>query len=419
MYRQFVYYEQYLLELVAPWKIMERIERRYYKNGALLMECRVKDGLYDGVCRVFYASGKLRSSRTFEKGRIVGEHLEYYESGALMWRYPTSDGNYNGVAEEFYEDGCIKTEIPFVNGRAENITTHYDEYGLVISRIPYKHGEPDGIARYYDAERLSMTLPYENGKRQGFSRYYDEDGDMFRTSLFIDNEYCGSRQYDYYEKGVVSCECNVDGYLPNGEAIYFHKNGKIAAKVIFDKGIAKDGRYAHFDENGIADGCIEYRNNVAFRYNTKDELIEDWVNYRHHPNGLCHRRLPDGNIESFYMCEGSPCESLDDFLDENFEIVAERCHERFGKRRPELGEFHYTRFFRELYRTVMESPLTQTEYSDYSELELCDIEKVDDETFFNYIARDVILRLRLPNDGETEKYIASKLRELVLPQENG
>ncbi len=34
-----------------------------------------------------------------------------------------------------------------------------------------------------------MTLPYENGKRQDFSMYYDEGGDIYRTSIFIDNQY--------------------------------------------------------------------------------------------------------------------------------------------------------------------------------------------------------------------------------------
>ena len=99
------------------------------------MECRVRDGLYDGVCRVFYPGGNLKSSRTFDMGMLVGEHLEYYEDGSLMWRYPTSDGYYNGVAEEFYEDGGIKTRILFVNGFAEDVTTHYDEDGQASGNL--------------------------------------------------------------------------------------------------------------------------------------------------------------------------------------------------------------------------------------------------------------------------------------------
>lgn len=259
-------------------------------------------------------------------GRIVGEHLEYYEDGSQMWRYPTSDGYYNGVAEEFYEDGGIKTRILFVNGFAEDVTTHCDEDGQVISRIPYKHGEPNGIATYYDdGDRISMTLPYENGKRQGFSMYYDDDGDVFRTSIFIDNEYIGSRQTDYYEKGVKSCECDIEGYLP------------------------------------------------------------------------------DGGTEAFYMCEGSECDGHNEFLEENFEIVADRCRERFGKKRPDLDEALYVQFFGEQYHTIAESPLAQKEFCNYEELDVCDIMAIDDDTFFRYMARDLLLRLRLPNDGETEK----------------
>ncbi|WP_294115364.1 toxin-antitoxin system YwqK family antitoxin [uncultured Fibrobacter sp.] len=392
---------------------MERIERRYYKNGALLMECRVRDGLYDGVCRVFYPGGNLKSSRTFDMGMLVGEHLEYYEDGSLMWRYPTSDGYYNGVAEEFYEDGGIKTRILFVNGFAEDVTTHYDEDGQVISRIPYKHGEPDGIATYYEGDKVSMTLPYENGKRQGFSMYYDEDGDIYRTSIFIDNQYCGSRQMSYYEKGVVSCECDIEGYLPDGEAVYLHRNGKVASKVRFKKGVAVDGRYAHFDENGNEDSYIVYKNNTATRYDMKGEFLEDWVNYRHHPNGLCHRCLPDGGTEAFYMCEGSECDSHDEFLEENFEIVADRCRERFGKKRPDLDQALYVQFFGEQYRMIAESPLAQNEFCNYEELDVCDIMAIDDDTFFRYMARDLLLRLRLPNDGETEKKLTCNLKEFV------
>ena len=86
-----------------------------------------------------------------------------------------------------------------------------------------------------------MTLPYENGKRQGFSMYYDEDGDIYRTSIFIDNQYCGSRQMSYYEKGVVSCECDIEGYLPDGgtEAIYMCEVANAIAMTSSSKKISK------------------------------------------------------------------------------------------------------------------------------------------------------------------------------------
>ena len=168
-----------------------------------------------------------------------------------------------------------------------------------------------------------------------------------------------------------------------------------------------------FDENGNEDSYIVYKNNTATRYDMKGEFLEDWVNYRHHPNGLCHRCLPDGGTEAFYMCEGSECDSHDEFLEENFEIVADRCRERFGKKRPDLDQALYVQFFGEQYRMITESPLAQNEFCNYEELDVCDIMAIDDDTFFRYMARDLLLRLRLPNDGETEKKLTCNLKEFV------
>jgi hypothetical protein len=61
----------------------------------------------------------------------------------------------------------------------------------------------------------------------------------------------------------------------------------------------------------------------------------------------------------------------------------------------------------------MESPAAQVEYNNYAELENPGPGGISDEQFADYVVREFVLRLRLPNDGETEREIVKGLRELL------
>lgn len=357
----------------------------YGEDGVLIRKTAFADDKVDGEDIFYYPNGAVREKLVYDRGTLIGDEL-FYENGNVNWRYSISGGVRNGMAYQFFEEGNLRCEMP------------------------YRDDVPEGLAKFYDFEgALVLEIPYEKGRREGLVKTYNEYGLVETESLYADNQYCGGLE-NYYEDGTLRNRCEMNYELPEGEELEFHDNGTIASKVRYMRGMPVDGQYERLDENGNPDGYYEYKNGEWRLYGPDGELCMEWHCYRNRCNGSCHINDPENGSYDGYIMDDEPCDSLEDFLDLTFSYLAAKCTERFGSVH---NEDEFKEFFAAAYEKSVNSIAAQVEYDDYAELDACFTRELPDDRYVDYLVREFILRLRLPNDGDTEREIVHDFKEMV------
>ena len=405
---------------------------RFFPDGKLCEKCHYTTGVLDGEESIYYEDGSLRRQSTYKMGLLTGKSTRYYENGQLTWVREfengiVKDGSVtvydnegviiftevweNGIMRAYRVDGGLSYEGRFMNFREVGLHIRYYENGQVYKKAHYSMGRLDGVIQIYDESgALRSEIPYVNDKREGFMKTYNADGSVETESLYADNQYCGGKEYSY-EDGTLSSQCEMNYELPEGEELEFHDNGVIASKSFYRHGMPIEGRIERVDENGNPNGYYEYKNGKWRFYSTEGELRIEWQCYRNRSNGSYHI-INDPEIGTYdcYMVDDEPCGSLEEFLDVTFDLLAAKCAQRFGDIH---SEDDFKEFFAGAYNKAVNSLAAQIEYDDYAELDACFTRDLPDDRYVDYLVREFVLRLRLPNDGDTERNIVHDLKEMV------
>lgn len=409
----------------------EGVFTRFFPNGKLCEKCHYINGVLDGEEIIYYENGALRRQSVYKMGLLSGKATRYHENGQMACEREFENGVmkdgtvlvydkegchvstelwWKGVMRLFDVDGNIIYKGGFMNFKEVGRHIWYYRNGQVYRKMYFRMGLLDGITQIYDKFGiLRREIPYINGKREGFAKTYYSDGAVETESLYVDNQYYGGQQY-FYEDGVLRIQSEMNYELPEGVELEFHDNGAIACKAFYKHGWPVDGRYERRDENGNPDGYYEYKNGGWRLYGLDGELRREWLCFRNLCNGKCHEYDSEGGVYEGYAMDNEPCESLEDFLDKTFDLLAAKCAWRFvdGPRKDELKIF-----FANAYEKAVNSIAAQVEYDDYAELDSCFIKDLPDDRYIDYLVREFVLRLRLPNDGDTEREIVLGLKEMV------
>jgi antitoxin component YwqK of YwqJK toxin-antitoxin module len=120
---------------------------RRSRNGKLLHLANFRDGLPWGEEKIWYSSGQLQESQTWEKGSLYqsaytlksgqyilsanlkGEFTDYYENGQKRSYSFYKNGKLHGASKGWYENGKIKWDSNYSNGELNGYLTEYDENG--------------------------------------------------------------------------------------------------------------------------------------------------------------------------------------------------------------------------------------------------------------------------------------------------
>ena len=439
---------------------MEKVElfMRYYPEGELLEESETVNGVNHGKSILFYRSGAHRSEDNFRNGLLDGESLLFYESGAVEWRCEYRRGLVTGKEYAYHENGRVKKVTEYVDGMVvDSDIPVYDELGILRNTEKWRNGycrafhrdgrimyegarvnhecvgiqkqyNPDGSLhreefywrgrrygklRQFDRSGVLLSeTEYANGMRQGYERLYNPDGTVYRKSLYVDDQYCGGKALEY-DDGVLISECDMKYELPDGEEVCYNENGTVQSRIPYSNGMMVDGKYEKFAEDGTVDGYIECRNNRSVITDLEGNLQYEAEHYRNHLNGHCCMFTSEFEKLDGYFVDDEFYETKEEFLDVSFELMANICLEIFADSFPEYTMETYKDFFAEAYEKAENSPAAQVKYHDYAELENPGPDGIPEGRLVDYLVREFVLRLRLPNDGETEREIVKGLRELL------
>ena len=93
--------------------------RKYWDNGQLFMEYRVKGDIRDGECKTWDINGQLRVQCYYKEGKKEGEYKEWYENGQLSRQYYYKDGKEHGECKEWNKKGRLRCNIDFKEGKVD------------------------------------------------------------------------------------------------------------------------------------------------------------------------------------------------------------------------------------------------------------------------------------------------------------
>lgn len=109
-----------------------------------------------------------------EKGQMAEEGLikngnrhgawKLYIDGVLWCEKQMKDGVEDGLTKIYDKNGKIIKEIPYKDGKVHGVYRQYDEGGTWRTEIPFRNGEMHGKRRDYKDGRLYKTILYSHGK---------------------------------------------------------------------------------------------------------------------------------------------------------------------------------------------------------------------------------------------------------------
>ena len=119
-------------------------QENYFVNGKKRNEVGERNGLFNGVYKLFYSSGEPRIEGRYVDGEKEGLWTTWYENGVVKKEGNFLDSNYDGLWIENFPNGQTRSEINYLNGKKDGLQTIYDENGNVVSQQLFKNGKVVG-----------------------------------------------------------------------------------------------------------------------------------------------------------------------------------------------------------------------------------------------------------------------------------
>ncbi|MFA6922817.1 MAG: toxin-antitoxin system YwqK family antitoxin [Bacteroidales bacterium] len=115
---------------------------RYHAGtGGVMEEVNYFDGLKDGECKKYYATGQVSAEGSYKAGRKEGPWITYYSV-----------------------NGEKKSEGNYVKGKMDGEWKFYNSKAILIASGTYKNDLKEGVWEYYDSDgNVVATKKYVKG----------------------------------------------------------------------------------------------------------------------------------------------------------------------------------------------------------------------------------------------------------------
>lgn len=175
--------------------------------------------------------------------------------------------NSDGISKVFYKNGKLKTEIPYQNGKKNGLAREFYETGIIYQEIEYKNGLKHGIAtRYYENGAVHQVTAYDSNRRHGKLEKFKPDGSRLSVATYHEDEPCKGL-VEYLRNGTIKNNypsivvTPIDNLLKNDTyTIRFSLSDKHRAVEFFIGELSKEGcltsrleKLDDFDNDGVAE----------------------------------------------------------------------------------------------------------------------------------------------------------------------
>lgn len=251
-----------------------------FPNGSTRIGGHYRDGLLDGAWERRHPSGGVAESGAFAAGQKHGTWTQRAPAGTVLGTYELVNGT--GIERRWLDDGQLYSEIAFKAGIEHGPAKYYTADGALIASARYANGKLDGPKSFGTRRTLRFDETYANGvlvgkreiwdgftpiaqerydrrgrldgpytlwrsrkvtrvegrfahgKRTGAWVWHDRDGNLEREGSYVDGKRDG-RWTEYADGKVVFTGAYTAG-KPNGELVYFDRNGNELGKFTITDG---------------------------------------------------------------------------------------------------------------------------------------------------------------------------------------
>lgn len=226
----------------------EKDERRSWQWGRGIVLLKTLRNLYqhpvkhyeNETRKEYYSNGQIEIEETYINGKRNGDRRIWYPNGVLTCKETYINDTLNGKAEWFFASGQLKDEFFYQKGRKYNVARSYYDTTFDNMDLRWRSGNDP------DFNLDSLYLEYKRIQPRLETVY-----DSYGREIII---------REYYRNGRISHEYTNDNDRNFRTAIFYHKNGRLAAIQYFLNG--KDyGHYQSYDENGLPNRGWDYDEN--------------------------------------------------------------------------------------------------------------------------------------------------------------
>ena len=242
----------------------------YYNNGKVKSSGTYKDGIPEGVTRIYSEEGLVIAGKIYSGGLIVAEGIydkkghqqgkwkEYFANGKLKSEGEYIDGKRTGAWIYYYENGKIEQQGKFIaGGQPVGDWSWYYENGKILREEKFRSGKPDGtMVEYSDSGMVITKGGFIDGEKDG--PWVNIDGDRKNEGSYKNGQMEGPWKSTYANGKKAFEGSYVDGN-ENGKHVYYYGSGSIEQEGKYIMG-NKEGDWKHFDSGGLLVSIFSYVN---------------------------------------------------------------------------------------------------------------------------------------------------------------
>ncbi|MDD5571486.1 MAG: toxin-antitoxin system YwqK family antitoxin [Bacteroidales bacterium] len=158
------------------------------KKGRRGMNQMDEFGRKQGTWRFFNYDGTLIYQVEYVNDKKHGLATRYHAgTGGVMEEVNYFDGLKDGECKKYYATGQVSAEGSYKSGRKEGLwITYYSVNGEKKSEGNYVRGRMDGAWKFYNSKAVLIASgTYKNDLKEGIWEYYDIDGNIIATKKYV------------------------------------------------------------------------------------------------------------------------------------------------------------------------------------------------------------------------------------------
>ena len=212
----------------------------YYENGVMKSLTHYSDdGKRNGVCKRFFDTQQLKSSKYYLNDKLNGETVEYYRNGNKKRILYHLEGKLNGTVFKYSNDSLLQFKCHYIENKRDGYSLEY--YTTTNQYQPI----------------LKRAVRYNEGKKNGKAFLYDEMGNP--TYIF---EY----QNDRFHGIQVSIKNELyERYIMNNTIILEERDSLKECSICYERGNTWRTPCGHFICLDCCNKCYHFNNNNRFR----------------------------------------------------------------------------------------------------------------------------------------------------------
>jgi hypothetical protein len=217
------------------WVILNKVKKLPdYPAEAKVEEGKFVDSKKDGIWKMYFANGTVKSEITYTNNRPSGYAKIYYPNGKLQEEGNWENNRWVGGYKTYYENGQAFYDFNYTNvGKREGEQKYYYENGQIMMIGAMHEGKEAGVWEEH----------YENGDLRAKKIFNDGALDVANTEVFAPKQPLPIKKEDPTKEPAKIADIQIE--KTNAAQKPFDGNG-YAKLFLPGARISKDGEFKNF-----------------------------------------------------------------------------------------------------------------------------------------------------------------------------